>query len=62
MLAVQLQRSSFIQRLPKCLPKRLPVCLTGPMTVEQVVKIGRPYLDFMLMTRPDMVSNRHGHN
>ena len=58
MLAVQLQRSSFIQRLPQ----RLPVCLAGPMTVEQVVKIGRPSLDSMLMTRSYMVSNHHGHN
>ena len=42
MLAVQSQRSSFIQRLPIC----LPVCLRGPMSAKQVVKNLSPLYGF----------------
>ena len=53
MLATPSQRSSSIRRLPR----RVPMCLTGPMTALQMVKICRPCPDSMLIPHPSMMTS-----
>ena len=52
MLAVQSRRSSFMQRLSQHLRKRLPLCLTGTMTVNQMLRNKSPLFRFYASEAP----------